>query len=324
MRGHPHLMGANVLLFGSGYMGAEYSRVLDTLDCDVTIIGRDEEKAKKLAEQYGFLALGGGIAALDGVDCSSVDLMIIALPIEILKDAAIECLKKGIRNILLEKPGAVDLKELHEIKSNMNKNTNLRIANNRRFYNSVRKLKVHIEMDGGAIGCFFDFTELEKYLLQSTKDRRVTERWGFANSTHVIDTAFFLIGKPIELLGARSGSWECHPSGTVFAGHGKTATCLFSYFASWEGAGRWNIEIATRRGRYKLSPLEELQFCAKNQFTWQTLDFLDDDDTRWKPGLLKMTKAVLYGEDSMRNLPTIDEQIETCKLINKICGYENE
>lgn len=318
-------MGANVLLFGSGYMGREYLRVLKELNCSVTIVGRDEEKAKKLAVEFGQPSqsgYGGGVAALDTIDCAHVDLAIVAVSAEVLKGVTLACLQKGIKKILVEKPGALDLGELEEIKANVPDDVRFRIAHNRRIYNSVQSLKKLIKEDGGAIGCFFDFTELEQYLLQTKKDKRVTARWGFANSAHVIDTAFFLIGKPIELHADRSGSWECHPSGTVFVGHGKTATCLFSYFASWEGAGRWNIEIATRRGRYKLSPLEELQFCAKNQFAWQTLDLPDDDDTRFKPGLLKMTKSMLNDESGIDDLPTIDDQIAMCKIVDTILGYE--
>jgi len=39
----------HVVLFGSGYMAEEYLKVLSAINCDITLIGRKEDKAKRLA-----------------------------------------------------------------------------------------------------------------------------------------------------------------------------------------------------------------------------------------------------------------------------------
>jgi len=213
------------------------------------------------------------------------------------------------------------MSELEEVKKRIDKGVNLRLAYNRRFYNSVLVLKQRIKADGGPVAAFFDFTDREKDILGSKKSAQVVKHWGLANSTHVIDTAFALISQPVELTVLRSGHWDKHPSGNVFVGCGKTKQCLFSYFSSWSGGGRWNIEVATPAGRYKLSPLEELQFCQKNQFGWEKIDLPDDDDQKYKPGLYKMVKSVLFGE-SKDILPGIEQQIELAKSVNRIFGYE--
>jgi hypothetical protein len=78
------------------------------------------------------------------------------------------------------------------------------------------------------------------------------------------------------------------------------------------------------KGRYKLSPLEGLQFCKKDQFNWEDIELDDSDDEEFKPGLLKMVKAMLNKDKRYNNLPGIEEEIETCKTINKIFGYQDD
>ena len=70
-----------------------------------------------------------------------------------------------------------------------------------------------------------------------------------------------------------------------------------------------------------MSPLEELQFCKKNQFAWEKIALQDDDDTRFKPGLYKMVKKVLLDKD-FSGLPTIADQIRFCGTVDRIFGYE--
>lgn len=312
----------NVILFGSDYMAEEYLKVLRAFGCRVSVIGRNQEKAVKLAEKYGATGFGGGVEALKNFSPKAADLVIIASAVESLKEVSCACLEKGYKNILVEKPGALNLFEFQEIKKKINADVIFRIAYNRRFYNSVLILKEKISADGGPVAAFFDFTDREKDIFSSPKSPQVLKRWGLANSTHVIDTAFYLVGLPVELTVMRDGTWERHPSGNVFVGCGKTSECLFSYFSTWAGGGRWNIEISTKTGRYKLSPLEELQFCKKDQFSWVNIDMPDNDDQRHKPGLYKMVKSILIDKD-YSNLPDIDQQIDLAKSVNRIFNYED-
>ena len=295
-----------VLLFGSSYMAEEYLKVLASLNVQTVVLSRSGDHAKQLATRYG--CKGYGLEALETTNVEADDKAIIASAIDSLKDVAVACSKKGIKHILVEKPGALNLEELRQMPQ-------AHIAYNRRFFNSVIKLKELIAEDGGAIGCRFDFTEREKDILQSIKSQAVIERWGWCNSTHVIDAAFYLIGMPTEISCERSGSMARHPAGSVFAGSGMSS-CPFSYIATWTGGGRWGIEVSTSRGRYKLCPLEELSFSPKNQFTWEQIE-LDDD--QFKPGLLNLTKAFLA--DDCSQISSNSDQIKLCKVTDKIFGY---
>lgn len=310
-----------LLLLGSSYMAEEYLKAFKAFPCEVVVVGRDQGKAEVLAARYGAKGLGGGAVAIaDG----QYDAAIVVSSIDSLKDLTLACLDRGIKNILVEKPGALNVAELLQIKEKLSgqRGVKLGIAYNRRFYNSVRQLKALIELDGGPLGCFFDFTDREKDVLENPKGAAVLKRWGFANASHVIDTAFYLVGRPVEINCRRAGGWDVHPSGNIFAGSGRTEKCLFSYFATWAGGGRWNVEVSTAAGRYKLSPLEELQFCRKNQFAWTQVPLADDDDAKYKPGLRKMIGSVLFNHD-FSGLPDIEAQIAFAKTIDGVFGYEN-
>ena len=311
-----------VIVFGSGYMAEEYLKVLKAVAADVRVLARNSEKAEKLAAKYGFSGFGGGTGVLTEKFCSGADLVIIAVPIEALKDVASACLKNGIKKILIEKPGALDLVQLRELSEEGNRaKAQILISYNRRFYNSVAMLKERIDSEGGPLGCFFDFTDREKDILSENRSKDTLKYWGFANSSHVIDLAFYLAGPPVEMDCRRAGKWKEHPTGNAFTGSGRTKKCLFSYFSTWAGGGRWDVEISTKKGRYKLCPLEELWFCEKNQFMWKKIEPKDEDDIKFKPGLLKMVRSVLMDKGAAV-LPTILDQIEFCGVINRIFGYE--
>ncbi|MGE3609153.1 MAG: Gfo/Idh/MocA family protein [Bacteriovoracaceae bacterium] len=307
-----------ILLVGSGYMAQEYLKVIKGLGEDCTLVARDNQKATEIAEKFGYRGFGGGTSTLESLNLKDFDLIINASSLESLKETTLVCFKKGAQKILLEKPGAMSLSQLEELSSKQT--AQVRIAHNRRYYNSIRKLRRLIAEDGGPVGCFFDFTDREKDLLNVERPIEVKRRWGYANSSHVIDAAFFLIGYPKKINCITSGYWECHPSGTVFTGSGESV-CPFSYFATWNGGGRWNIEVSTEKGRYKLSPLEELQFCKKNQFSWENLSLDDEDDKSFKPGLKKMVKEML--EDVPSDLPDLKQQIEFFKILKQVFNYED-
>ncbi|MBU2510492.1 hypothetical protein KJ966_04110 [bacterium] len=161
----------------------------------------------------------------------------------------------------MKKPGGINSKEISKLnaiaKAN---NTQIFIAYtyNRRFYSSVLYVQEMIEEDGGVSSFNFEFTEWSHIIKKLNKPQKVLANWFYANSTHVVDLAFYLGGKPKEFCSYTAGSTEWHPK-SVFSGAGITVSgVLFSYQANWNAPGRWGVEILTKQHRYYFRPMEEL------------------------------------------------------------------
>ena len=141
-----------------------------------------------------------------------------------------------------------------------------------------------------------------------------------ANSTHVVDTAFFLGGYPATLSSFQSGSLSWHPRASTFSGAGITERgALFSYHANWEAPGRWSVELLTRKHRLYLKPMESLQIQEIGSVALNPVEIDNQLDIQFKPGFYLQTKAFIEGDYC--RLCTLREQKEHIdKYYNKILG----
>src|SRR5690606_9894000 len=118
---------------------------------------------------------------------------------------------------------------------------------------------------------------------------------------------FFLGGKPEAMQAFTSGGCDWHPGATVFTGAGRTEqNALFSYQAHWEAPGRWSVEVITKKRRYYLKPLEEIQVQENGSVQINKLEFDDAIDKQFKPGLYRQVAAWLAGD--LASFCTIQEQ----------------
>jgi predicted dehydrogenase len=294
-------------------MAAEHVRTLLTHGIraeDVVVAARRIDQAEHLAAAHGVRA-----AALDDVRASRA---IVAVAEEALVPVTRALIERGAMRVLVEKPGALSSAALRELIAY----DGIFVAYNRRFYPSVMRAQELVEQDGGAIGVTFDFTEIERRVLDDARRRKlpdiVLQRWGAANSLHVIDLAFFLAGHPVELVAERSGSLPWHYAGARFTGSGATDRgALFSYLATWDGAGRWSVEVTTRARRLVLRPLEELQEQLRGSFELRPLEVADTQGVR--PGLIGQLQAFLGGDT--RLLCGIDEAVGRLEVAERMFGY---
>ena len=254
---------SDILLVGSGHMAMEYLKVLEALKKNVHIVGRGKsniEIIKKKYPQYSFQS--GGIENYLALKNRIPGFVINAVNIKELGKTTMLLLENGAKNILVEKPGDTSLERLKIIQKKINKcKAKVFIAYNRRFYASVLSLIKKAEQDGGIRSLTFEFTEWTHTFNEKTHDISSLNRWILANSSHVLDTAFFLIGKPktinCNIFGKNEISW--HKSGSIFSGNGiSNKNIPFSYSTDWNSSGRWAIEITTNKKRYYLRPMEEL------------------------------------------------------------------
>lgn len=310
-----------VWLIGSGIMAQDYIKVLGALDCDFVVIGRGVESAKKCEEATGCGVVTGGLDQFLLMKPTSCTHAIVSVGVEALAITTSQLLDYGITNILVEKPAGLSVKQVEQL-VNKSKETNAKVfvAYNRRCYASVHKAKEIIAQDGGVTSFNFEFTEWAHVIEKIQKAQGVLEHWFLANSTHVVDLAFYLGGKPKELSAFTTGSLSWHPASSVFSGAGVSESgALFSYQANWESPGRWSVEMLTKNHRLILRPMEKLQIQKKGSVA---VEFVDCDyklDESFKPGLFLQTQNFI--NDIHDGMCDIFYQLSMMSKYNQIAGY---
>lgn len=309
-------MKRNVFLVGTGQMAIDYFKVLNNLNCNLIVIGRGEESAKKFESETGLRPFTGGLLVyVSKYNLPEDSHVIIATGSEALMSALLLVLQAGAHKVLIEKPGAISIAELITNEGKIGRySSNIFIAYNRRFFASVLEAQKMINEDEGLQSIHFEFTEWADKIEPLKKADGVKSNWFFANSTHVIDLAFYLAGKPVNFNAfSKSGKLEWHQK-TNFVGAGVTDKgVLFSYLSNWESAGRWSIELLTQRRRIYLKPLESISVQEKGTVYISQIEFEKDLDFKYKPGLfLQVTEFLKEGQNT---LLTIDKHIQMSKEV---------
>lgn len=318
-----HNVKADVLLVGAGYMATEYAKVLKDLNRNFIVVGRGEQSAQIFEQKViGSRVQRGGLNKfLSMNDDLLPSYAIVAVNVEQLTSICISLLKNGVKNILLEKPGGIQMEDFKLLKKTADeKNASISIAYNRRFYASTRLAKKYIEEDGGVISFQFEFTEWLHVFDEIGKLSEILPYLFLANSTHVVDLAFFLGGKPKEITCyKKKDSLTCKGCNAIFSGAGFTENgALFSYQANWLAPGRWSVEIMTQGHRLIFRPLEKLQI---QQMRTTRVDFVEADytlDVNYKPGLYLETKAFLEHNENFKDLCSLEEQLANLSIYQKM------
>lgn len=298
----------NVLLVGAGPTAIEYGRVLNAMAVPFKAVGRGESSGLKFEQACGVKPVLGGLADYLAQHAVKADTAaIVALPIPQLSAIAKLLIKAGVGRILVEKPAGLTVSEIEATAEAADRTkAHVFVAFNRRFFASVVAAREMIAADGGATSFHFEFTEVESHKRAEIIPPVVLDRWFLANSTHVVDLAFFLGGDPVMAQGLVGGGLDWHRSGGVFAGHGRTEHgALFSWHADWLSAGRWSVDIRTSRRRIVLQPLEELAIQEKGSFAITRATIDDSLDKKFKPGLYRQVEAFFSAEPAAQGLPTL-------------------
>ena len=309
-------MDKQIYLIGTGMMAVDYAKVLTAQNLKFTVIGRGSESALKFEELTKIKPITGGIEKyLSEHNLTENTYFIIATGTEALMNTLLTVLKAGAKKVLIEKPAAISIEELLKNENQLSPYLEkVFVAYNRRFYASVIETQKLIEEDGGLQSMHFEFTEWAHKIEPLQKAAGVKENWFFANSTHVVDLAFYLAGHPSDWKTfSKSGKLTWH-SKTNFSGAGITdKNVIFSYISNWESAGRWGIELLTNKRRIYLKPLEGISIQLKGSIEIKEHVFDDSLDKTFKPGLYRQTEAFFSVSDYI--LPSLAEQIESSKSI---------
>lgn len=314
----------HIWLIGAGSMAQDYIKVLKALKTDFTVVGRGEATAKKCEEATGCKVVIGGLESFLNKQPEVCSYAIVSVGVEKLYDTTKELLMYGVKNILVEKPAGLQKEEFEDlVQVSKEKQANVFVAYNRRFYASVLRAKEMIEEDGGVTSFNFEFTEWAHVISPLVKAEGVKEKWFLGNSTHVVDLAFYLGGRPKEICCFTGGNLDWHPAASVFSGAGKSdKNALFSYHANWESAGRWSVEVLTKEHKFILRPMEKLQIQKRGaiaQEFYESVDYNVDDE--FKPGLYLQVKNFL--NNNFNKMCTIEEQFDILDVYNKMANYKD-
>lgn len=305
-------------LIGAGSIAKEYAKVLNALGKEYIVIGRGKKNADLFYDEIGVRPVEGGLEAYLRESPEVPESAIIAVNVQYLAETTIALMKYGVKKILCEKPGFNDPSELDEVVA-VAKKTKSQVfyAYNRRFFASVLKAEEIIKEDGGITSMNFEFTEWGHVIENSDNPDEVKRHWMTANSSHVIDLAFFLGGEPKEMSCFTAGELSWHkPSRFVGAGV-TTKGVLFNYQANWEAPGRWAVELQTPLHRIYLKPMEQLQLQDKGSVRVYPVEIDDHLDKEFKPGFYMETKVFL--ENDHTRLCDLEQQHkDSVRIFNKI------
>jgi predicted dehydrogenase len=320
----PDYIDKRVWLIGAGNMAVEYAKVFAAMKIVPVVIGRGQESARVFQEKTGMGVVCGGIDAFLKTGPGKPDAVVVAVNVADLARTAARILEYCQPKILLEKPGAITSAEIGLLKS-CKGTDRLFIAYNRRFFASTQAVRKMLEEDAGPVSCMFEFTEWA-HRISPVIDRKNPEEmkhWLIANSSHVIDLAFFLVGFPKKLEATVAGSLPWHPSGAVFCGSGLTEqNATFAYHANWEAPGRWWVEVMSRKRRYRMCPMETVQVQNKGEISWSEIKLDDAVEKQFKPGLYEMISAFI-SDGACPALCTLDELTRHFSVFQKMANYQD-
>ena len=284
-----------IWLIGSGNMAVEYAKVLVEQRRSFEVIGRSPESAKTFTKNTGIAVKIGGLSAYLKQNVDIASTAIVAVGVEALAETTIQLIRSGVKRILVEKPAGLNFDQIGQVADTTEKyGAEVFVAYNRRFYASVLKAKEIIVDDGGVVSYNFEFTEWSHAIAVLKKEPCVKSAWFLANSTHVIDLAFFLGGKPTSMSCYSAGGLDWHPEASVYSGAGVADNgALFSYQANWKAPGRWGVEILTQKHRCILRPLEQLYLQQIGSVAFEKAVIEDKLDLQFKPGLFKQVEVFL-------------------------------
>ena len=309
----------NVLVVGAGYMGKEHTKVLMAQGITPTVICRTEETAEKFKNEIGIVPLTGGVEDALPQLVEIPTHAVVAVNVEQLATSTQALIRFGVKNLLVEKPAALNKEEIDKLVELANEEgAKVYVAYNRRFYASTDKAIDIIQQDGGVSSFCFEFTEWGYKIEATSHSQIVKDEWVNANSSHVIDLAFFLGGEPDEMKSFVSGSLSWHARAAQYAGAGKTKRgLLFSYQANWDAPGRWAVEVLTKEHRLYFKPMEKLAIQDRGSVSITEVPIDDELDKKFKPGIYNQMKAFLFGEKKER-LATLEEQAQHMQLYKNI------
>jgi predicted dehydrogenase len=310
-----------IWLIGAGPMAIDYAKVLCAQNREFICITRSEESAANFKTQTDILAISGGLQDFLLTKPEIPTHAIVTTGIEMLSQVTVLLLKFGIKSILVEKPAGLDIQQVDQTQVLVKQcKAKVFVAYNRRFYASVMAAQQMIAEDGGVTSLNYEITEWSHVIADIDIAPLIKQNWFMANTSHVIDLAFYLGGKPKQLASFTSGKTSWHPSSANFAGAGVTESdALFSYHGNWNAPGRWSLEVSTTKRRFIFRPMEQLSMQELGSVAVEKVKIDYQYDEMFKPGIYLQTEGFL--KNHTEKMCDLGEHFENMKLYNRMANY---
>lgn len=316
--------GCSATVIGFGNMGKQYVDALKVLGVtNIRVCARSKRGLHELENIKDIEVIPSSFENLE-IKPRYKEVCIVATPIESLASCAIKLAHLGFDNLLIEKPVCIVSSEIQDLEHILTKlGASAFCAYNRLSYPSFHEVRFRALNDGGITSCHYNFTEWIKSDWVRVFSELELQRWGVANSIHVLTMAHGLIGRPDLWHGHRAGGLSWHPAGSVFVGSGISDQGVpFSYEADWGGTGRWSVEINTTVSSYLMCPLEQVFIRSSKGSDWSNLP-IHSYDSEIKPGLVEQIAATLSPEvRKYVPLADLDQAAYITMFAESILGYK--
>ena len=282
-----------ILLVGTGNMATHYASALSVLNLPFDVVGHSTAGKERFTAHTAKLVFKSSLA--EYLQNNEVSHAIVATSVPTLSKVTRLLVDWHVPKILVEKPVTTISADLEELSRQAElQGTELFVALNRRFFNSVQMARAKIADTPGPVHLNFRFDDRVSSIPFDKHSPEVLSKWVIANSIHVIDSAFFICGWPDDVAAAVHGKLVWHPTAKQFSGNGflPRDAGTFGYRADWGKEGNWFIEISTQERVLRLSPLEELFEKTVGQSEWVKKTPLMSLEVS-KPGLVPMLSDFL-------------------------------
>jgi predicted dehydrogenase len=319
-----------IYLFGAGRMGKEYAKVLRYLDHKFTLV--TSRTPRDILIDWVDLKLNNvRIITLEEYFRSDqiAESVIVAVKSTATYKLCVDLLNQGVKEILAEKPLAYNSTELFFLKNLVEANkANLLIAYNRRFYQTINKVKDIALEDGGIDFISLDISErLWTWEPEwKSKTEILSEYPLISQTSHMFDLVQYFLGE-IKLLNVlTTGKFNYFDKPKFIINCQSNDGILVNFYGNWAAPGNWQVKLSSKRTTFQFSNLENVSI-SKREVDSDVISFSKSEENsgNFKAGVLEEVQAFINRdwtkfckiEDQQRNLLLMEKiMLESEKLIH--------
>ena len=306
-----------IAFVGAGQMAEQH--IMAFADVPYTTLSgihsRTQARAEALSKKYRIPQVYDSIDALYAG--TQADLVVIAVS-ELFVNVVCKAVFKYPWRALIEKPVGYNLEDAVDIATDAKTRGRVAyVALNRRHYSSTRVvLQQTSEHEGQRLVNVFD-QENPLVAMDSGRPRLIVENWMYANSIHVVD--YFRLFCRGSLLGIEQIlPWNPINPRFVAAKIEFSSGDIGIYQAVWNAPGPWAVAVHTQSRRWEMRPLERAYSQSHGSREIHSIG-VHPWDENFKPGLRRQAEeAISAVRGEAHNLPSLEDGLETMKLVNLI------